>query len=153
MTSAKNTILEKAEIMQNTGLMAFGDIATKTVAQIGDSSSTVDTYTFLSDKASDERVCVAKRTVELGTLQDSHQIADSEGELQTVLTYSTSQTILHNEVKIDVDGLAFNSDNGSITFGTLGEFRLRYDESSDTVQIQSLDAASNQSVTKREFGR
>ena len=74
------------------------------------------------------------------------------------MTYSSSDVAIRSIsstgeesiATMDADGLSFSSDDSSIVFS---EFRIRFDEPTDTIQIQYYDALSGAYVTKREFGR
>lgn len=162
------------EVIINNGTVAVGDVTTTGVFQLGEmkqpsaqnQSSNPNTsnvsYVFFLDKSTDQRVCVLKRTHMVDFMQTTAKslldLGYLHGTLEKVLTYGTQETGIRSVspggtesvATIDVQGLAFSSNESAIV---IGEFRLKYDEGSDAVHIQHLDKVSGEYRTKREFGR
>jgi len=121
---------------------------------------------FLHDDTTDERTLVSKRihTVDFFETATVSQInlgyvdSSSLKTTENVVTYSSSDVAIRSIsstgeesiATIDVDGLSFSSDDSSIVFS---EFRIKFDEPTDTIQIQYYDTTTSSYVTKREFGR
>lgn len=158
----------QAEIISNDGTLAVGDVMTTGIFQLdkkADSDSTsLVSYVFFHDASTDQRTCVSRRThtvdvseTSASTLIDLGYVG---GTLEKVLEYDTSSVGIRSVsasgkesvATIDVDGLSFSSNDSAVILGALGEFRIKYDEDTDTVQIQHL-GTSGTYVTKREFGR
>lgn len=161
----------QSEIIVNDGTLAVGDVMTTGIFQLdkkeeSDSGSTPSTsltsYVFFHDASTDQRTCVSRRTHTVDFLQTAASslidLGYVDGTLEQVLEYDTSSVEIRSVstegkesvATIDVDGLSFSSNDSAVL---LGEFRMKYDEDTDTVQIQHLDVASGEYVTKREFGR
>lgn len=158
------------EIIFNDGTLAIGDVTTTGVVQLerkADSGdTTVDSYVFFHDGVTDERACVSKRTHTVDFFETSGNSAIKLGyvdnssyrTIEDVLDYSPSsvgiRSISGNGVEsvatIDVDGLSFNSDDSSVI---MGDYRIKYDEGTDTLQIQYFATFTGEYITKREFGR
>lgn len=172
----------QSEIILNDGTLAVGDVMTTGIFQLEEKSvedqfnSSPDTsivsYVFFHDVSTDQRTCVSKRTHTVNFLQtEGSSLLDLgylDGAVEKVLDYGSSSVGIrsisptsHSEsvATIDVDGLSFSSNESAVVFhpnpnlGGLSEFRIKYDENSDTVVIQHLDQTSGEYVTKREFGR
>lgn len=153
------------EILNNDGTLALGDVTTVGVSQLERKEDSGDTsvvsYVFLHDESTDERTCVSKRTHTVDFFETGGNSLiglGSSKSVENVVNYCASEVTLRsissegNEsiATIDVNGLSFSSDESSIIFS---EFRIKYDEPSDTIQIQYLDTTTDSYVTKREFGR
>lgn len=165
----------QSEIIENDGTLAVGDVMTTGIHQLEKKSvedqfnSSPDTsivsYVFFHDASTDQRTCVSKRTHTVNFLQtEGSSLLDLgylDGSLEKVLDYgsssvgirSVSQSGSESVATIDVDGLSFSSNESAVVLGSFSEFRMKYDENSDTVLIQHLDDVSGEYVTKREFGR
>lgn len=162
------------EIIVNDGTLAVGDVMTTGIFQLekkeeSDSGSTPSTsltsYVFFHDASTDQRTCVSKRTHIVDFSQTSASslidLGYLDGTLENVLDYGTSSVGIRsvstggNEsiATIDVDGLSFSSNDSAVILGSLAEFRIKYDDNTDTIQIQHLNVNSGDYVTKREFGR
>lgn len=162
------------EIIANDGTLAVGDVTTSGIFQLkkkeeSDSGSTPSTsltsFVFFHDASTDQRTCVSKRTHIVDFSQTSASslidLGYLDGTLENVLDYGTSSVGIRsvsssgNEsiATIDVDGLSFSSNDSAVILGSLAEFRIKYDDQTDTIQIQHLDVNSGDYVTKREFGR
>ena len=162
------------EIIVNDGTLAVGDVMTTGIFQLekkeeSDSGSTPSTsltsFVFFHDASTDQRTCVSKRTHVVDFSQTSASslidLGYFDGTLENVLDYGTSSVGIRsvstsgNEsiATIDVDGLSFSSNESAVILGSLAEFRIRYDDNTDTIQIQHLNVDSGDYVTKREFGR
>ena len=159
------------EIINNDGTLALGDVTTVGISQLErkeDSGNTsVISYVFLHDESTDERTCVSKRThtVDFFDTATTSQIdlgyVDSSDikTIENVVNYSSSDVNIRSIsstgeesiATINVDGLSFNSDDSSINFP--GGWVIKFDEPTDTIQIQYYDTVSGTYVTKREFGR
>lgn len=157
----------QGEIVVNDGTLAVGDIMTTGIFQMEKKNETEDlstqvlSYIFFHNGTTDQRTCVSKRTHTVNYLQTSASslvdLGYSDGTLQNVLDYSTSSINIrsvsenNNSVAtIDVHGLSFSSNDSAVT---LGNFRIKYDDETDTIQIQHFDDQTGLYVTKREFGR
>lgn len=155
------------EIINNDGTIAVGNVVTSGVSQLERKENSGDTsvvaYVFFHDQGTDERVCVAKRTHTVDFFETNGSslidLGNSDGNMEQVMGYDSSALQIRSLstsgaesiATIDVNGLSFSSDESSVVFGSAAEFRIKYDDVSDTVQIQYLDGATY--VTKREFGR
>ena len=159
------------EIINNDGTLALGDVTTVGISQLErkeDSGNTsVISYVFLHDETTDERTCVSKRThtVDFFDTATTSQIdlgyVDSSDikTIENVVNYSSSDVNIRSIsstgeesiATINVDGLSFSSDDSSINFP--GGWVIKFDEPTDTIQIQYYDTVSGTYVTKREFGR
>lgn len=155
------------EIVSNQGTLAVGDITATGFFQIensGNPETSIVSYVFHHDASTDHRTCVYKRTHVLNSSQTSGssliELGYSNYGLEKVLEYdssrvdirSVSKEGLESSATINVDGISFSSDESAVIFGTESEFRLKYDQASDTLQIQHLND-EKQYITKREFGR
>lgn len=162
----------QSEIVVNDGALAVGDVTTTGIFQLeekmaSDQGSNPDTsivsYVFFHDESTDQRTCVLKRTHTVDFMQTEAQslvdLGYVGGTLEKVLDYGTQSVGIRSVssvggsesvATIDVDGLSFSSNDSAVI---IGDFRLKYDEMSDTVQVQHFDATSGEYVTKREFGR
>lgn len=162
----------QSEIVVNDGALAVGDVTTTGIFQLeekmaSDQGSNPDTsivsYVFFHNESTDQRTCVLKRTHTVDFMQTEAQslvdLGYVGGTLEKVLDYGTQSVGIRSVssvggsesvATIDVDGLSFSSNDSAVI---LGDFRLKYDEMSDTVQVQHLDATSGEYVIKREFGR
>lgn len=167
----------EAEILQNEGTMALGDIVTTGyvgngvgVVQIGSKKSneeitSIDSYIFAHDTITDQRTCILKKSHQLQ--DDSTQVLASgkiglwygDAIFEDVLQYSPKSVTIKSvdpetneeaRTTLDVDGMSFSSDNSAVV---MGQFRIKYDEDSDSVQIQHLDSLTGEYNTKREFAR
>lgn len=156
----------QAEIILNDGTLAVGDAMTTGIFQLDkkeEDFTSLVSYVFFHDASTDERTCVSKRThtvdvseTSASTLIDLGYVG---GTLEKVVEYDTTSVGIRSVsasgkesvATIDVDGLSFSSNDSAVILGALGEFRIKYDEDTDTVQIQHLDGLRY--VTKREFGR
>lgn len=165
------------EIILNDGTLAVGDVTTTGIFQLekkeeSDSGSTPSTsltsYVFFHDASTDKRTCVSKCTHIVDFSQTSASslvdLGYLDGTLENVLDYGTSSVGIRsvstsgNVVKesiatIDVDGLSFSSNDSAVILGSFAEFRIKYDDNTDTIQIQHLNVNSGDYVTKREFSR
>jgi len=159
------------EIINNDGTLALGDVTTVGISQLErkeDSGNTsVISYVFLHDETTDERTCVSKRThtVDFFDTATTSQIdlgyVDSSDikTIENVVNYSSSDVNIRSIsstgeesiATMNVDGLSFSSDDSSINFP--GGWVIKFDEPTDTIQIQYYDTVSGTYVTKREFGR
>ena len=159
----------QSEVIENDGTLAVGDVTSTGIFQLEKKSDGSDTsivsYIFFHDASTDQRTCVSKRTVSVDFLQtEGSSLLDLgylDGSVEKVLDYGSSSVGIRSVsnvgsesvATIDVDGLSFSSNESAVILGSFSEFRMKYDENSDTVQIQHLDDVSGEYVTKREFGR
>lgn len=168
----------QSEIILNDGTLAVGDVMTTGIYQLEKKSvedqfnSSPDTsivsYVFFHNDSTDQRTCVSKRTHTVNFLQtEGSSLLDLgylDGSLEKVLDYGSSSVgirsvsqsvsgVSESVATIDVEGLSFSSNESAVILGSFSEFRMKYDEDSDTVLIQHLDEVSGEYVTKREFGR
>lgn len=169
----------ESEIVLNNGTLAVGDIMTTGIFQLEeksvDSDTSIASYVFFHDASTDRRTCVSKRTHKVDFLQTAGSslldLGYLDGSLQNVLDYGSSSvgirsvsgsgadsgSIVATTATIDFDGLSFSSNDAAVIIGSSSHgsssFRMKYDEASDTMQIQHLDENSGEYVTKREFGR
>ncbi len=161
----------QGEVIANQGVVAVGDVTTRGLTLISEKESTGDTsvesFSYLYDDSTSERVCVSKRlnvidedsTYCTSSVQLSNKDSVGAKTLETCLQYngesvnikSISSTGDEVTSTVNFDGLSFDSDEASITLGSLSEFRIKYDDVTDTLQIQSLSGGSY--VTKVEYGR
>lgn len=163
----------QGEIVLNEGTLAVGDIMTTGVFQLEEKSvadepndptpdTFISSYVFFHDASTDRRTCVSKRTHAADfMLTAGSSLLDLgylDGSLENVLSFDSSSMGIRSVsvsgaesvATIDFEGLSFDSNDAAVI---LGQFRMKYDETSDTVQIQHLDETSGVYVTKREFGR
>lgn len=158
------------EIVENDGTLAVGDVNTTGFFQIEKRSNSEErtyifSYVFHHDASTDQRTCVSKRTHSVDFLQTRGsslvELGYLNGNLENVVDYESSHVGIRSldqggqesVATFDVEGLSFNSNESTVSFGETAEFRLRYDETSDTLQIQHRTDSSAEYVTKREFGR
>lgn len=166
----------QSEIIVNDGTLAVGDVMTTGIFQVekkeeSDSgsdpnpSTSLVSYVFFHDASTDQGTCVAKSTHTVDFLQTTASslidLGYVDGTLEKVLDFDTSSVSIRtvstdgkeSVATIDVDGLSFSSNDSAVILGSFSEFRMKYDETTDTIQIQHLDDVSGEYVTKREFGR
>ncbi|CAM9711450.1 unnamed protein product [Sphacelaria rigidula] len=162
----------QSEIVVNDGTLAVGDIMTTGVFQLEEKSDNSDTsiapYVFFHDASTDQRTCVSKKTHTADFMLTAGSslldLAYLDGSLENVLSLDSSSVSIRSisglgeesVATIDFDGLSFSSNESAVILGSLSLgslFRMKYDETSDTIQIQHLDQSSGEYYTKREFGR
>lgn len=162
------------EIIANGGAVALGDVTTtgtillETKESSGDTS--VASYVVFHDDATDERRCVMRN---LKTVDENHTTcttAVSMGRVDGTNTRSVEDVIQYTPSGVDIrsvssagsesvstmdiEGLSFNSDSVGVIMGAAPtQFRIFYDDTTETLQIQYLDTSTSQWVTKREFSR
>lgn len=161
----------QADVVDNDGVVAVGNVTTRGLTLLAEKQPSGDTEVessvYLHDDATSERVLISKKlhtvdegttsclaTLQLGSVDDS-----DTGVVQDCIQYSGEAVAIHsvsstggdNTTTVNFDGLSFDSDAASVVLGPLSEFRIRYDDATDTVQIQHLDGAEY--VTKVEYGR
>jgi len=160
------------EIIENKGSVALGDVTTtdtillETKEDTGETS--VSNYIVFHDDVTDERRCVMKNSK---TVDENHTTCSTSvsigyvnnssiRSLENVLDYtpsgidirSVTDTGVESVSTIDIDGLSFNSNSVGVIMGASPtQFRIFYEDSTETLQIQYLDTGTW--VTKREFSR
>jgi len=159
------------EIITNGGSIALGDVTTSDTILIETKEDTGETsvsnFVVFHDGITDERRCVMKnsKTVDENQTECSTSVSigyvdnSNTRSLEDVIQYtptgmdirSVTDTGIESVSTMNVDGLSFNSDDVGVILGSSPQFRLFYDESSDTLQIQYMDTGTW--VTKREFSR
>lgn len=161
----------QSEVINNEGVIAGGDmICSETVLleqkeNAGDTS--IFSYVFFHDSSTGQRVCVSKtqkildfsETSALSKLGIGFVDNASYRSIEDVLEFSVSGVTIRSVSSsgtesistMDLTGLSFSSDESSVMFGNT--FRIKYDEDSDTIQIQHFDTNSNSYITKVEYGR
>ena len=160
------------EIIENKGSVALGDVTTtdtillETKEDTGETS--VSNYIVFHDDLTDERRCVLQNSK---TVDENHTTCSTSMSigyvdnsntrtLEDVLVYaptgmsirSVTDAGVESVSTIDIDGLSFNSNNVGVILGeSPTQFRLFYDDSTETLNIQYMDTGVW--VTKREFSR
>jgi hypothetical protein len=164
------------EIVEIDGTLAVGEVNATGLYQVEKKNVTpssddpepktyIESYVFHHHPSTDQRTCVFKKTHSVDFLQSRGstllELGYLNGTLENVLDYESSYVGIRSVEEggqesvatISIEGLSFNSNESSVSFGALAEFRLKYEETSDTLQIQHRDESSGEYVTKREFGR
>lgn len=159
------------EIIENGGSIALGDVTTSDTILIETREDTGETsvsnFVVFHDDTTDERRCVMKNSKTIDEAQTACTTSVSIGyvdnsstrSLENVLEYtpggmnvrSVTDAGTESISTMDIDGLSFNSDNVGVILGSSTQFRLFYDDTTETLQIQYMDTGSW--VTKREFSR
>lgn len=161
----------QTDVVVNDGVVAVGNVTTTGLTLIAEKSASgeteVESFVYLHDDTTSERVCISQNIQTV----DNEETActsclklcttDSSGGpvLQSCLQYSgefceinsVSPSGDQNISTIDFDGLSFDSDEAAVILGPFSEFRIKYDEGTDTLQIQHLDEGVYR--TKVEYGR
>ena len=161
----------QSEIIDNGGSIALGDVTTTDTILIETREDTGETsvsnFVVFHDDITDERRCVMKNSKTIDENQTACTTSVSIGyvdnsntrSLEGVLEYtpagmdirSVTDAGVESISTMDIDGLSFNSDNVGVILGSTTQFRLFYDDSTETLQIQYMDTGAW--VTKREFSR
>ena len=150
------------EVVNNDGVMALGDIVTGDTVLVEQKElygpTSVKSSIFFHDPVTDQRTstCETERVVDYFETTCTATITLTK---QPTLSYSPSGLDIksvsdagkESVARIDVDGLSFNSDESAVMFGTTSQFRIKYDQNSDTIKIQFYDGQTY--VTKAEYGR
>ena len=89
--------------------------------------------------------------VTIRSVDTTNAAIDQDHDLDPDQSQHQSQS--QSVATFDINGMSFGSDDSAVILGKDGQFRIKYDEFSDTVQIQFLDTSLGEYVTKREFGR
>jgi len=160
------------EIIGNGGSVAVGDVTTtdtillETKEDTGETS--VSNYIVFHDDLTDERRCVMKNSKTVDENHTTCSTSTSIGYVDSSNTRSLEDVIAYTPTgmsirsvtdvgfesvsTIDIDGLSFNSNSVGVILGeSPTQFRIFYDDSTESLQIQYLDTGIW--VTKREFSR
>ncbi len=162
------------EIIANGGAVALGDVTTTNTILMETKESSGDTsvasYVVFHDNVTDERRCVMRNLKTVDEDQTTCTTAVSMGHVdgtntrsvEDVIQYTTSGVDIRSVSAagsesvstMDIEGLSFNSDSVGVIMGASPtQFRIFYDDTTETLQIQFLDTSTSQWVTKREFSR
>ena len=86
-------------------------------------------------------------------------IVNNDGNTESTIQYSPTGVDIRSisdegkesTATIDNNGLSFSSHDSAVMLGNTSQFRIKYDETSDTVQIQYFDGQNY--ITKAEYSR
>ena len=149
----------QSEVVNNDGVLALGDVVTGDTVLVEQKEmygpTSVKSSIYFHDPVTDQRTstCETERVFETNctttvTITNQPTLTYSPSGLDIK---SVSDTGKNSVARIDVDGLSFDSDESAVMLGTTSQFRIKYDTSSDTIQIQYFDGQNY--VTKAEYGR
>lgn len=154
------------EIVLNDSAVALGDVTASSLTLIDEKSASGETalqsHVYLHDDTTSARLCVSEsiQTVdEDATACTSTVRLCTDDGMQTCLQYSGEFVGIHSTddttdeciATVDFEGLSFDSDEAAVILGPFSEFRIKYDDGSDTLQIQHLEEGVYK--TKVEYGR
>lgn len=154
------------EIVLNGSAVAVGDVTTSSVTLIDEKSASGETvlesYVYSHDDITSARVCVSEniQTVnqDATACTSTVRLCTDDG-MQTCLEYNGEFVDIHSAddtteeciATVNFDGLSFDSDEAAVILGPFSEFRIKYDDGTDTLQIQHLEGGVYN--TKVEYGR
>lgn len=162
------------EIISNGGAVALGDVTTTNTILLEtkeiSGETSVASYVVFHDEVTDERRCVTRNLKTVDENQTTCTTAVSMGHVDGTNTRSMEDVIQYTSSGVDIrsvsasgsesvstmdiEGLSFNSDNVGVIIGASPtQFRIFYDDSTESLQIQYMDTLTSQWVTKREFSR
>lgn len=161
----------QTDVVVNDGVVAVGNVTTTGLTLIAEKSASgeteVESFVYLHDDTTSERICISQNIQTVDNQETACTsclklcTTDSSGGpvLQSCLQYSgefceinsVSPSGDENISTINFDGLSFDSDEAAVILGPFSEFRIKYDEGTDTLQIQHLDEGVYR--TKVEYGR
>ena len=154
------------EIVLNDSAVAVGDVTTSSITLIDEKSASGETVlqscVYSHDDTTSARVRVSEnlQTVNPDTTACTSAVRLCTGDaMQTCLEYSGEFVGIHSAddtadeciATANFDGLSFDSDEAAVILGPFSEFRIKYDGSTDTLQIQHLEEGVYN--TKVEYGR
>lgn len=161
----------QGDVVANEGAVAVGNVTTRGLTLIaekeGSGDTSLESFVYLHDDATSERVLISRRvhtvddldTACVSTLQLGSVDSADARVVQDCITYSGESVAIHsvsavgdeNTATMNFDGLSFDSDEASVVLGPSSQFRIKYDNDKDTLQIQHLESTGY--VTKVEYGR
>jgi hypothetical protein len=155
----------QSEIVNNDGVMALGDIVTGNTVLMESKelygTSSVKSFVFFHDTLTDERtvVCETDKTVDYFNTSCTTTISVYNiDSIEPVIEYSPSGIDIRSSLNgvesvatMNNTGLSFSSDDSAVMLGDTSQFRIRYNQDSDTIQIQYFDGQDY--ITKTEYGR
>ena len=153
------------EIILNDSAVAVGDVTTSSVTLIDEKSASGETvlesYVYSHDDTTSARVRLSEN---IQTVNDDATACTSavrlctDDGMQTCLEYNGDFVGIHSAdttrecvATANFDGLSFDSDEAAVILGPFSEFRIKYDDGTDTLQIQHLEGGVYN--TKVEYGR
>jgi len=147
------------EVVWNDGVVAVGNVTTRDLNLVSEKAEAGETEVkssvYLHDVTTSERVCISEQvhtvdendtecvvSVNLSRVDD-----DDNRSMQTCLQYGGESVGIHaassagdaTTSTINFEGLSFDSDDAAVVLGPFSEFRMRYDDATDTLQIQHLE--------------
>ena len=151
----------QADVVVNNGAVAVGDVTTRSLSLVEEKPSSGATalasFVYFHDGITSESVCVAEscNTVDENATQCTSAISLCNGDgMQPCLQYNGDSVSINSASRVATvafDGLSFDSDEAAVVLGPFSEFRIKYDNHTDTLQIQHLEEGVYS--TKVEYGR
>lgn len=155
----------------NDSVVAVGNVTAKSLTLVAEKSPSGETeaasFVYMHDPATSERICISENlhTVNADDSESTSTLklcsTSSAGDRvsQKCLQYSGRSVDIHSVSNageqrtstLDFDGLSFDSDEAAVVLGPFSEFRIKYDDTTDTLQIQRLQGGVY--TTKVEYGR
>lgn len=149
----------QTEILSNDGVVAVGNVTTRDLNLVSMKAESGDTQmqssVYLHDVVTSERACISEQvhtvdendtacavSVNLSRVDDSNNRS-----MQTCMQYGGESVGINaassagdiTTSTINFEGLSFDSDDAAVVLGPFSEFRMKYDDASDTLQIQHLE--------------
>lgn len=161
----------QSEVVVNDGVVAVGDVTTKTLTLVAEKAASGETElvssVYAHDLSTSERLCISEtlHTVDedetecVSCLKLSNTDSSDARIMQSCVQYGGESVDIHcvsaagedTTSTVNFDGLSFDSDEAAVVLGPFSEFRIKYDDTTDTLQIQHLDGGVY--TTKVEYGR
>ncbi|CAM9702222.1 unnamed protein product [Ectocarpus sp. 6 AP-2014] len=154
------------EIVENRGAMAVGDVTTSSLNLVGAKAASgqtdLESFVYFHNDTTSESVCISEKshavdehatkctsTIKLGGDDGMQSCLQYGGDMVAITTASSSAG--ERVATVDFDGLSFDHDEAAVVIGPFLEYRIKYDDESDTLQIQHLE--EGEYITKVEYGR
>lgn len=161
----------ETDIVSNDGVVAVGNVTARDISLVSEKAQSGDTQlqssVYLHDGTTSERVQISQQVHAVDgddaacavSLNLSRANGGDSRSMQTCVQYSGESVGIHAmsstgeaiTSNITFDGLAFDSDDAAVVLGPFSEFRMRYDDVTDTLQIQHLEGGVYK--TKVEYSR
>lgn len=156
----------QGEIVENRGAMAVGDVTTSSLNLVGAKAASgqtdLESFVYFHNDVTSESVCISEMlhavdedatkctsTIKLGGDDGMQSCLQYSGDMVAINTASASSD--ERVATVDFDGLSFDDDEAAVVIGPFLEYRIKYDDDSDTLQIQHLEEGEYR--TKVEYGR
>lgn len=159
------------DVALNDSVVAVGNVTAKSLTLVAEKTPSGETeaasFVYMHDPATSERICISENvhTVNADETQSTSILklcgTNSVGDRvsQKCMQYSGESVDIHSvssvgeqrTSRLDFEGLSFDSDEAAVVLGPFSEFRIKYDDVTDTLQIQRLQ--SGVYTTKVEYGR